>query len=373
MLSEQEVERYNRHIILPEIGLEGQQKLKQAKVLVVGAGGLGCPILQYLTAAGIGTLGIIDHDVVSMSNLQRQILFTEEDLGKPKVEVAKVKLLKQNPHINIVSYNSRLTTHNTQLIQEYDIIVDGTDNFPTRYLLNDACLLYNKPLVFGSIFKFEGQVSVFNYQNGPTYRCLFPEPPQSNEVPNCSEIGVIGVLPGIIGTMQANETIKLITGIGHPLSARLFIFDALSNSSNIIHFKRNEEAIQEFLAQKTTLDSQDYSNTCHTGQEPSMEEKFKKLRKISVAELSQKIREKEIFQLIDVRDIAEYEQANLGGTLIPLSNLENNIEKIKRDVPVVIHCQGGTRSKKAILLLQEKYGFTNLSNLEGGMRAWLNQ
>src|ERR1035437_2494874 len=232
-MTTEEKRRYARHIILPEIGLEGQQKLKQAKVLVVGAGGLGCPVLQYLTAAGVGTLGIIDFDTVDESNLQRQVLYSTEDIGKHKAAIAKEKLEKQNPDINLVSHVAHLTSANAlEIISQYDIVVDGSDNFATRYLVNDACVILNKVLVFGSIFKFEGQVSVFNYKGGPTYRCLYPEAPAEGDVPNCAEIGVLGVLPGIVGTLQANEVIKIITGIGDILSGKLLTLDALTMQFN---------------------------------------------------------------------------------------------------------------------------------------------
>ncbi len=371
MFSQQELQRYNRHILLPEIGFIGQQKLKQAKVLVIGAGGLGCPILQYLTAVGVGTIGIIDDDAVSISNLQRQILFSEEDLGKPKVEVAKQKLQKQNPHVTITAHKEQLTTNNQQLIKEYDIIVDGTDNFPSRYLINDVCVLYNKPLVFGSIFKFEGQISVFNYKNGPTYRCLFPEPPNADEVPNCSEIGVLGILPGIIGILQANEVIKIITEIGKPLSGKLFIINTLSFASQTIKFERNEKAMDDFRKQNPDISKINYESFCNSSNQLKWADGM--IKSITVEELKEKKINKEIFQLIDVRNQDEFEKENIGGVLMPLSTIENNIEKINRDIPVVVHCQSGKRSERAIQLLQDKYRFTNLLNLKGGIMAWLNE
>lgn len=240
ILSQEENKQYSRHLILDEIGVIGQERLKASKVLVIGAGGLGCPILQYLTAAGVGTIGIIDNDTVDQTNLQRQILYTHTDIGKYKTEVAAKRLAKLNPFVNFVVYVEKLTNQNAlNLFSCYDIIVDGSDNFPTRYLANDAAILTNKPLVFGSIFKFEGQVTVFNYQNGPTYRCLYPNPPQANTVPNCSEIGVLGVLPGIIGSIQANEVLKIICEIGEVLSGKLFTFNVLTMEQYKLNFKKN--------------------------------------------------------------------------------------------------------------------------------------
>ena len=240
MLTKQEFQRYSRHIIIPEIGIIGQEKIKNSKVLVIGAGGLGCPVGQYLAAAGVGTIGIVDFDEVDESNLQRQILFTPEDIGKSKAEVAAQKLKKQNPNLQFTIYNLQFTSANSlDIIKNYDIIVDGSDNFPTRYLVNDSCVILGKPLVSGSVFKFQGQVSVFNYKNGPTYRCLFPEPPNSDDVPNCTEIGVLGVLSGIIGTIMANETLKIILEIGKVLSGKLLVMDTLSLTMQTLSFRRN--------------------------------------------------------------------------------------------------------------------------------------
>jgi molybdopterin/thiamine biosynthesis adenylyltransferase len=254
MLNQEENKRYNRHVILDQVGLEGQLKLKAAKVLVIGAGGLGCPVLQYLTAAGVGTIGIIDFDTIDLSNLQRQILFTKNDLGKNKAEVAAQRLKQLNDQVKFKAYPERLTTKNAlELFSAYDLIIDGTDNFSTRYLVNDAAVLTNKPLVYGSIYKFEGQVAVFNYENGATYRCLFPVPPKAGTVKNCSEIGVIGVLPGIIGTQQANEAIKIIVGIGKPLSGQLLIYDALKASYLTVGIQRSEEEVQKTLALRPVL------------------------------------------------------------------------------------------------------------------------
>lgn len=358
MLSTEEQNRYSRHIILPEIGIEGQRKLKQAKVLIIGAGGLGCPVLQYLTAAGTGTIGIVDDDIVDETNLQRQILFSTEDIERKKAEVAKEKLSKLNPTIILHSHILRLQSANAvEIISQYDLVIDGSDNFPTRYLVNDACVILNKPLVFGSVFKFEGQVSVFNYKNGPTYRCLFPEPPVDS--PNCAEIGVLGVLPGIIGTLMANEALKIILEIGEVLSGKLFVLDTLHLQTQVIAFEKNPEnfKIQSLI---------DYENFCSfpTSNKKNM------IKEISVDEMKKLIDRKNDFQLIDVREASECKLSNMNGENIPLGSIEKNSDKISRTLQVIIHCKSGTRSKKAIELLQQKFGFTNLYNLSGGIEAW---
>jgi molybdopterin/thiamine biosynthesis adenylyltransferase/rhodanese-related sulfurtransferase len=344
----EELKRYARHIILPEIGLEGQNKLKQAKVLIIGAGGLGCPVLQYLTAAGVGTIGIVDFDRIDESNLQRQVLYAAEDVGKYKAEVAKEKLSKQNQFVKLITHVIHLTSANAlEIISQYNIIVDGSDNFATRYLVNDACVILNKILVFGSIFKFEGQVSVFNYQNGPTYRCLYPEPPVDGEVANCAEIGVVGVLPGIAGALQANEVIKVITGIGEILNGKLLIFDALTMQFDTFDITGNttNKKIDKLI---------DYDFFCGT------------IKEISSVELKEKIKFKEDFQLIDVREQEEYQLKNIGGILIPLNTLEANLDKISLEKEVIVHCASGMRSKKAVNLLREK-GFKKVFNLKNGL------
>ncbi|MBX9853246.1 MAG: molybdopterin-synthase adenylyltransferase MoeB [Cytophagaceae bacterium] len=365
MFSPDELKRYNRHIILPEFGMEGQTKLKQAKVLVIGAGGLGCPVLQYLAAAGVGTIGIVDFDTVDESNLQRQVLFLTEDIGKPKAEVAAQKLSLQNPHSKLKIQNSKLDKSNAlQIICEYDLVVDGSDNFPTRYLVNDACVILNKPLIFGSIFKFEGQVTVFNYtdksgKRGPTYRCLFPEAPAAGEVPNCSEIGVLGVLPGLIGTMQANEAIKVITGIGECLSGKLFVLDALTMHTSIIKFSANEENYK-------IRELGEYEEICEAPSTNFSDE-------ISVQELKEKLDKKENIFLVDVREPHESEICSIGGVLIPMSRLRDNIEKIPTDKPVVLYCHHGMRSAMVAKFLREEFGYKNLINLEGGIHAWATE
>ncbi|MHB8261917.1 MAG: molybdopterin-synthase adenylyltransferase MoeB [Bacteroidia bacterium] len=347
-MTAEEKRRYARHIILPEIGLGGQLKLKRTKVLVVGAGGLGCPVLQYLTAAGVGTIGIIDFDIVDESNLQRQVLYATQDVGKHKAKVAKEKLKEQNPYINLIAHVAYLTSQNAlELISQYDIVVDGSDNFVTRYLVNDACVILNKVLVFGSIFKFEGQVSVFNYKDGPTYRCLYPEPPAEGDVPNCAEIGVLGVLPGMVGTLQANEVIKIITNNGEVLSGKLLTLDALTMQFNTF-------AITVNAKNKKIEKLTDYDFFCGT------------IKEISAEELKQKIKSKKDFQLIDVREPNEYRQKNIGGILIPLNELEKNLDKISKAKEIVVFCASGARSKKATTILN-KNGFNNVFNLKNGL------
>lgn len=357
-LSKNELSRYNRHIILSEVGMEGQLKLKAARVLIVGAGGLGCPIAQYLVAAGIGTVGIIDDDVVSASNLQRQILFDTRDVGKSKVAVAAEKLGYQNPEVTIVPINERLNTDNAlEIVDDYDILVDGTDNFPTRYLLNDAAVIKNKVLVYGSIFKFDGQVSVFNYLDGPTYRCLFPEPPDAGSVPNCAQIGVVGVLPGVVGTLQANEVLKIVLGVGKVLTGKLLCIDLLTLNQQILSFDKVTGPIENLS---------DYASFC------GLDKVEMKARKSwSVVELKAKLDQGEDIQLIDVRERFEYDIAKLeNGQLITLNSIPNFVNVIRRDVPVVVYCHHGMRSASAINYLTEEYGFSNLVNLEGGIDSW---
>lgn len=352
-LSQSEAKQYHRHLILDEVGLEGQLKLKAAKVLVIGAGGLGCPILQYLNAAGVGTLGIVDDDVVAMSNLQRQILFSTATIGQPKVIAAKDRLQALNPNVNIQAYNTRLTRENAlDIISNYDIVVDGSDNFATRYLVNDACVLADKPLVFGSIFKFDGQVTVFNYQNGPTYRCLYPNPPADDAVPNCSEIGVLGVLPGIIGGLQANETLKLILGLGTVLSGTLLQLDLLSGKQLKLNFKRNPAmSVTELLPS--------YEAFCGIAQIE---------KEITWATVQQN---EAGYALLDVRTPQEREAYHLGGLHIPLSDLSTHWKSIPINKKLVVYCQSGKRSAKAIEFLRNHLESTTFYNLKGGVNATL--
>ncbi len=354
-LSNHENEYYNRQLILDNFGLDAQLKLKQARVLVIGAGGLGCPVLQYLSAAGIGNIGILDGDVVSISNLHRQILFSINDIGKKKAIVAKEKLTAQNPNISIESFAENITINNViELVQQYDIIADCTDNFAARYLINDACVLTKKPFVSAAILKFEGQLSVFNHQTKLNYRDIFPEPP--TEVQNCAEAGVIGVLCGIIGSMQANEIIKMITNIGETIEGKLVCYDALTN--NMQSFKIKSSSIEI----KKLLDNYDF--ICET--------KSSQLREISVQELKNKIDNKEDFQLIDVRDQQEFDFVNINGELIPLNSILENQHKISKTKQVIIHCKSGARSAKAIELLQQN-GFRNLYNLKGGIISYAKE
>lgn len=348
--------RYSRHISLPEIGQIGQDKLAKAKVLVIGAGGLGCPILQYLAASGIGTLGIVDFDNVEESNLQRQILYGNSTLGKNKALAAKTKLEDLNNTIQIIAYPKALTQKNAiQLFNQYDIIVDGTDNFSTRYLINDASIITNKPLVYGAIYKFEGQVAVFNYQNGASYRCLFPTPQNINDTPNCSEIGVLGVLPGIIGTLQANEVLKIILELGNVLSGQLFCFNALTTKNQTLLFDRNEATIQSVINQKDNFENKIIENdTC----ENSFEE-------ISIEEVAQM----EEIQFIDIREIDELPKIkNRAIQYIPLSKLSKELKSIRNTKRNILFCQSGNRSKKAIILLN-KNKIYNCFSLKGGAIA----
>ncbi len=367
-----EYARYNRHIIIPGFGLEGQQKLKAAKVLVIGSGGLGSPVLLYLAAAGVGTLGIVDFDVVDDSNLQRQVLFGVTEVGKPKVEAAKQRLEGLNPHINIITYNTQLTSQNAlDIIKDYDVVADGTDNFPTRYLVNDACVLLDKPNVYASIFQFEGQVSVFNFKNskgehGPNYRDLYPTPPPPGLVPNCAEGGVLGVLPGIIGSLQASEVIKVITGIGDTLSGRFFVFDALTFETRTFNISRNDS--NPLNGKNPTIKQLvDYEQFC------GMKAVEKPIKEITVDEFESWQQAGETIQVIDVREPDEYNEVNIGAELIPLATVSANAGKIDRNKKVVIHCKMGGRSAKAIRELEEKFGFDNLYNLKGGITAYLQK
>lgn len=371
-----ELERYSRHLIIPEFNIEGQRKLKAAKVLVVGSGGLGSPVLLYLAAAGVGTIGIVDFDVVDESNLQRQVLFTVDDVGKPKAQVAKKRIQALNPHIQINTYEVALTSKNAlEIIKDYDLVADGTDNFPTRYLVNDACVLLGKPNIYASIFRFEGQAAVFNYRFsdgtlGPNYRDLYPTPPPPEMVPSCAEGGVIGVLPGILGTLQANEVIKVITGVGEPLAGRLFVFDAASFETRVLKIRRNKN--NPLNGENPTITELiDYQQFC--GMPNKKEEQKSLVKSITVEELQKMIQCQEDFQLIDVREEYEYAIANLKGELIPLSTVEENMDKVATDKKVVVHCRSGKRSAKAIQLLEEKFGRTNLYNLEGGILAWAEE
>ncbi len=349
------MERYQRHIVLSEVGKEGQDKLSKAKVLVVGAGGLGCPVLQYLTAAGIGTIGIIDFDVVDESNLQRQILFGTSSIGLNKALVAKERLEELNPTIAIKAYPEKLTSKNAlQLFKDYDIIVDGTDNFSTRYLVNDAAILTQKPLVHGAIYKFEGQVSVFNYQNGPSYRCLFPKPPKEGSIANCSEVGVLGVLPGIIGCMQANEVIKIILGFDGVLSGNLLCYNSKTAQTSIIKIIKNQVEFDKVLGGKNSLQNEQPKQLCDLP-----------IQEIMTDEILQK----ENVQFIDVREVHEQPQLDLlNYSRIPLSQLQKSLDQIDETKTNIVFCQIGTRSKTAVALLQKQH-INNCYSLIGGVSA----
>jgi sulfur-carrier protein adenylyltransferase/sulfurtransferase len=370
--SKEEYARYDRHIIIPDFGLQAQKKLKAAKVLVVGSGGLGSPALLYLAAAGVGTIGIVDFDVVDDSNLQRQVLFGVDAIGKPKAEEAKRRLLALNPHIRIQVHNTQLTSKNAlDIIRDYDVVADGTDNFPTRYLVNDACVLLDKPNVYASIFQFEGQVSVFHYRNaagelGPNYRDLYPTPPPPGLVPSCAEGGVLGVLPGIIGSLQALEVIKVITGVGETLSGRFYIFDALNFESRTFRIKRSPA--NPLNGDNPTITALiDYEQFC------GMKAVEKPIKEISPQELRQWQERGEDLQVIDVREPHEYAIVNIGAELMPLATVSANADRIDRDKKVVVHCKMGGRSAKAIRELEEKFGFQNLYNLKGGILGYIDE
>lgn len=361
--NKEELNRYARHFAIPEFGLDGQEKLKQSKVLVVGAGGLGSPVLLYLAAAGVGKIGIVDFDVVDLSNLQRQVLYKVDDIGQSKAQLAKKRLLEMNPHIEVQVYQEAFTRENAiELVSQYDVVADGTDNFPTRYLVNDACVLAGKVNVYASIFRFEGQVSVFNLPaedgtRGPNYRDLFPEPPPPDMVPNCAEGGVLGVLPGIIGSLQASEVIKVLTGVGTPLSGRLFLFDAAAFSTRVLKFPINPNLqIKELI---------DYEEFCGIPKPQQAMQDFD----ISVQQLDILSKNGEDFVLLDVREEYEYEADQMGGQLIPLASLPANIHQLNKQQTIIVHCRSGQRSKKAANFLQEQ-GFAQVHNLLGGILAW---
>lgn len=357
-MTSEEKNRYSRHILLSQIGEAGQEKLKTAKVLVIGAGGLGCPVLQYLSAAGVGTIGIIDFDKIEESNLQRQILFSVDDIGKFKAESAKNRLEKLNPYINFSVYTYKLDTSNAlSLFSQYDIIVDGTDNFSTRYLVNDACVICNKPLVYGAIYKFEGQVSVFNYKNGPTYRCLFPEPPKPGSVPNCSEVGVLGILPGIIGSYQANEALKIILEIGTPLSGKILLIDTLKTSQTILKINKKDIEYKNVIDNKSNFEQYDYDFFCGINSNTN---------EISASELKN-ILNQENLQIVDVREEWEKPKHNeLKAINIPLNKLSDNIKLLDKTKKTVVYCQHGKRSLAAIEYLK-KQNFKELLNLKDGI------
>jgi molybdopterin/thiamine biosynthesis adenylyltransferase/rhodanese-related sulfurtransferase/molybdopterin converting factor small subunit len=366
-LSPAEIRHYSRHLILPEIGTQGQRKLKAAKVLMIGTGGLGSPLGLYLAAAGVGTLGLVDFDVVDESNLHRQVLFGRTSVGKPKVQAAFDRLRDVNPHIKLVPHNTRLDSSNAlDLFKDYDLVVDGTDNFPTRYLVNDACVLLGKPNVYGSIFRFEGQVSVFWGAKGPCYRCLFPEPPPPGLVPSCAEGGVLGVLPGIIGSLQANEVIKLIAGAGDPLIGRLLLFDALKLKFRELKLRKNPDCpiCSEHPTQRELID---YEQFCGIDpQADAVEAAFE----ISTPELKSWLDEGRDVTVLDVRNLPEWEIGRIeGANLIPLPELQDRLGELDPAATIVAYCHKGMRSARAVNILREM-GFSRAINLAGGIDAW---
>jgi molybdopterin/thiamine biosynthesis adenylyltransferase/rhodanese-related sulfurtransferase len=366
-LSAEELQRYSRHLLMPEVTSEGQKRLKAARTLCVGAGGLGSPAALYLAAAGVGTIGIVDFDDVDLSNLQRQILHGTKDIGRSKLESARDRLRDINPEIEIELHECRFSSENApELVAQYDVVVDGSDNFPTRYLSNDVCVFARKPNVYGSVFRFEGQTTVFApHLGGPCYRCLFPEPPPPDSVPNCAQAGVLGVLPGIIGMLQAIETIKLIVGIGEPLVGRLLHFDALKVKFRELNLRRDPQC--PVCGEKPTIFSPiDYEQFCGARNEDE-------IPTMSAHELKQKIDAREPFELIDVREAFEYEIARIDGAkLIPLGEIAERADELPRERPIVVHCHSGQRSAEAVRLLQQR-GFANVYNLEGGIDAWSDQ
>ncbi len=370
-LSNEEIARYSRHLIMPEVALEGQKKLKQAKVLTIGAGGLGAPLAMYLAAAGVGTIGIVDFDVVDESNLQRQIIHSTSDVGRPKMESARDRINDINPNVNVVAYEEALTSENAlDIFKDFDIIVDGTDNFPTRYLVNDACVLLGKPNVYGSIFRFEGQASVFWAEEGPCYRCLYPEPPPPGLVPSCAEGGVLGILPGAIGTIQATETAKLILGIGEPLIGRLLLYDALGMSFREMKLRKDPNC-PVCGENPTVTELIDYQEFCGIPQAQAAEQE-NAVPEITVKDLKQKLDAREDIGIVDVRETHEYDVANLapqGAKLIPLGELPSRLHELNQEDTMVVHCKTGGRSAKAIRILQDA-GFERVYNVKGGITAW---
>ena len=373
-LSNEEIHRYSRHLIMPEVGMEGQKKLKAARVLMVGSGGLGSPVGMYLAAAGVGTLGIVDFDEVDETNLQRQLLHGTSDVGRPKLDSARERLEDVNPHVEIRTHEARLTSENAlEIFEPYDIVVDGTDNFPTRYLVNDACVLQGKPNVYGSIFRFEGQVSVFDGSRGPCYRCLFREPPPPGLVPSCAEGGVLGVLPGIIGSLQALETIKLILGRGESMLGRLLIFDALEMEFREVRLRKNPEC-PACGENPTVTELIDYLEFCGVSEyeETDRHEGEKGVPEMAPSELKDRLERGERLRVLDVREPHEWDIANLGdqgAELIPLGELPDRMAELDSSEEMVFYCRSGARSARAVEQLQEA-GFRKLWNLGGGILRW---
>jgi adenylyltransferase/sulfurtransferase len=369
-LTNDEILRYSRHLIMPEVGMEGQQKLKAARVLCIGAGGLGSPLALYLAAAGVGTLGIVDFDVVDYTNLQRQIIHSTADVGRKKLDSAAEKLKAINPFLNIRKFETRLSSDNAlELFRDFEIIADGTDNFPTRYLVNDACVLTGKPNVYGSIFRFEGQASVFAMKEGPCYRCLYPEPPPPGLVPSCAEGGVLGILPGLVGVIQATEAIKLILGKGDPLIGRLLLVDALGMKFRELKLRKNPDC--PVCGKHPSITKLiDYNEFCGIrGEEKPMEVG---VPEIQVEELKSRLDSGEDVFVLDVREPHEYQICNISGYLIPLGDLPKRVHELDSSREIVAHCRSGARSAKAVDFLRQA-GFKKVHNLAGGILAWADR
>ena len=372
-LTTDDLSRYSRHLILPEVGMEGQRRIKAARVLCVGTGGLGSPLVLYLAAAGVGTLGLVDFDVVDASNLQRQIIHSTKDIGHKKIDSAAEKLTALNPAINIVKHETMLTSANAlEIMKDYDIVADGTDNFPTRYLVNDACVLLGKPNVYGSIFRFEGQASVFATQAGPCYRCLYPEPPPPGLVPSCAEGGVLGILPGLVGVIQATEVIKLILGKGESLVGRLLLVDALNMRFRELTLRKNPEC-PVCGTNPTVTQLIDYDHFCGIIPETPQEKNVKNgIPQITVKELKVRRDAGEDIFLLDVREPYEYQIAQIGGTLIPQNDVPQRLAEIPRDREIVVQCRSGARSQRIAEFLMQS-GYTQVVNLAGGILAWSDE
>src|ERR1700722_966257 len=372
-LTTDDLSRYSRHLILPEVGMEGQQKLKAARVLCVGTGGLGSPLALYLTAAGIGTLGLVDFGVVDSSNLPRQIIHSTKDIGRKKIDSAEEKLSALNPAIKIVKHETMLTSANAlDIIKDYDIVADGTDNFPTRYLVNDACVLLGKPNAYGSIFRFEGQASVFATKEGPCYRCLYPEPPPPGLVPSCAEGGVLGILPGLVGVIQATEVIKLILGKGSPLIGRLLLVDALGMRFSELKLRKNPEC-PVCGENPTVKELIDYEHFCGIVPESKEEKAIKNgIPQLGVKELKQRIDAGEYVFIVDVREPYEYQIAQIGGKLIPQNDIPQRLAEIPRDREIVVQCRSGARSQRIAEFLRQS-GYAQVVNLAGGILAWSDE
>ncbi len=372
-LTRDEVQRYSRHLIMPEVGVEGQRKLKAARVLCIGAGGLGAPASMYLAAAGVGTLGLVDFDVVDSSNLQRQIIYGTPDVGRPKLVAARERLTAMNAGVNVVLHETTLTSKNAlDVLKDYDVILDGTDNFQTRYLVNDACVLLGKPNAYGSIFRFDGQASVFAVKGGPCYRCLYPEPPPPGLVPSCAEGGVLGVLPGVIGVIQATEAIKLILGTGQPLVGRLLLYDALQMRFRELKLRRDTEC--PICGDHPTIKALiDYDQFCGVVPAAHAQPAGGGVPELTVEELKAKMDRGDDFDLLDVREPNEFQICRIqGATLIPLGELARRTAELDPNRDLVVHCKMGGRSAKAVALLQER-GFKRARNLKGGILAWIDR